>query len=503
MRPTLDNLNMQSARAQSLLSTTIRGRRAALSKEIILIVKPYKTQHMKKVIHLLIIATLLFAGCVNRIDDEEDETTKGSAVKLFVETRADGTATLTYPVTVYAFDAEGKCAASQTIASAAEALALNLLPGNYHLAALAGTNGYTLPSPMQRTSLITLTENTPAASALMSGHADITVAKAAVSADIRLSYRVTRLALTLTEIPAEVTAVQVRFSPQYAGYSMQGSFGDAGVVSTVTCTKRAAAGTWGTSEFHIFPGSGQQTVFTILLTHADGTTSSYGYTHTAPLLVATPYLLSGSYKKGLAVNGSLEAEGWKTAVNISFDFGTGSGSGSGNGNESGGGNDSGSGSDSGSDSGSNEAIPVTEIPTMPSIWKGACVIGVSNRTTTTATLLVMSVEEWEGLTPAEATSTASSYQLASLPGAWRLPAQAEITTLRDARKALPLVRDFDALLTHAGGNVSSSQGLYLCTDNNGSYLKYSWGGTTTPEPIGTTASFRVRAVRSVPVAITK
>lgn len=451
---------------------------------------------MKNVTPLLMFATVLLAGCVNHIGDDE-EVVDGAPVKLLVETRAEGSTTLTYPITVYAFDTGGNCAASQTIANANAPLALNLLPGDYHLTALAGTDSYTLPSPLLRTSLITLTGSAPATSALMSGNADVKVGDATVSTHIRLSYRVARLDLTLTDVPEEVTAVQVRFSPQYTGYSIQNGFSNAGAVNAVACTKQAAAGTWAAPRFHLFPGSGQQTVFSIALTRADGTTSTYGYTHNQPLLAATPYVLSGSYKQGIAVNGSIEAEGWKAPVNISFNFGAGSGSSGETGGSEAGGDESGSGSASG------DAISVTEIPAVPSIWRGACVMGVSNRTTTDATLLVMSLEEWKDLKPADATSSIANYSLASLPGAWRLPTEAEVTPLRNARKALDTTGAFNDLLTGAGGDATSSQALYLCTGTNGSYLKYTWGGATAPESIGTTPSFRVRAVRSVLATITK
>lgn len=423
---------------------------------------------------------LCCTSCINRIDN--DEVQDVSLVDLRVQTRTATETGVPYPLTIYAFNSDGQCAATQTIGNESERLSLSLPAGSYRLLALAGTNGYTLPATFVKTSSITMTDaHGITTTALMSGNADVTLTSSEATANILLSYRVARLSMTLTDIPTDVTAVNVSFSPQYGSYTVDGNYSSAGKTATVACKKTSGStGEWSVSEFYLFPGSSQQTVLSIALTGSNGKTDTYGYTYTSPLVAATPYALTGSYKKGLSVGGTLTAEGWKTPVTISFNFGIG-------------------GSDTPGDEG--DVVSVTKIPGVATIWNGTCVVGVTDQTASGATLLVMSVSEWSDQKPTDAIASIQAYTVATLPGTWRLPTDAEVPVLRAARKSLATVTAFNNLLTGAGGNATST-GLYLCTTTNGGgFLKYTLGNETPPEALGETKVFRLRAVRQVIVRV--
>ena len=91
---------------------------------------------MKSVFKSTLFLMLLFicSSCTNTTPYDEGILAPQSSLAIF--TRSD--ATLTYPIQVYAFDAEGVCAATQSIASAADPLALTLAAGSYRIVAISG-----------------------------------------------------------------------------------------------------------------------------------------------------------------------------------------------------------------------------------------------------------------------------------------------------------------------------------------------------------------------------
>lgn len=450
------------------------------------------------------ILLLLLAACVNHIAEEE-EALSGECHEVRITTRAGGE-NLPYPVSVYAFAPDGACVAQQTVTKATDALKLSLPSGTYHLVALAGTDDYTLPEPMTFTSAITLKAGkTAASSALMMGSADITLATTGTTADITLSYRVARISLALSDVPAGTTAVSVNFSPFHTALLANGSYDGANQTGTVICSKSTATNGWKADDCYLFPGSAQQTVISITLTDADKKTNTYGYTCPNPLLAATPYTLFGSYQHGLGVNGELKYEGWKQPVDVTFSFGTDSGNG--DSSNEGGGNTGGGDTD----------FTVDEIPAAATRWQGHVVALVQNKTATAADLLLISLEEWTGVNSAlnadqatQAVVIAGNYtenRLAEngLVSQWRIPTTAEANLLRNSYGASAGLSLINNEITQANGTALSATDKdatgntvrYLCNDAKSSFTLNGIANSTSGA--GDARTYYLRLVRTVPV----
>lgn len=248
-------------------------------------------RHIAKIVLLLFV--LLFASC-EKLTLPEDTETSATGQKVTIITRSS-TNDIQYPLYVYAFDTSGKCAAQQTLNSSAENLSLSLAKGQYHIIALSNTEGYKLPSSPSSTSLIEMAgEGNSSSSPLQVGQADVTVGGTSQTVNLTLSYKVSTLNITLAEVPLSVKSVKVTISSQYGAMDMQGQYSKG---KNTTIDMQKSGNTW-TTQSYVFPGSSSQTVFSISLTDDNGTTS-YGYTYSAPLLVGTPYNISGKYSSDL------------------------------------------------------------------------------------------------------------------------------------------------------------------------------------------------------------
>ena len=93
--------------------------------------------------------TALFStgSYVNIIDDDDDDETEATSTQLHITTRgSSANDTLSYPITLYAFNAASKLQASATLNSSTDNSVLALPNGSYRLVALAGTAECTLPT---------------------------------------------------------------------------------------------------------------------------------------------------------------------------------------------------------------------------------------------------------------------------------------------------------------------------------------------------------------------
>lgn len=444
----------------------------------------------------LLMILFLLAACVNRVGEEE---MPGETASLHVKTRA-GSTPLPYPIRIYAFDAAGKQAAAVVVGSADESCSLTLAEGSYHLVAVGGTENYTLPDNPLLTSTITLPASNYSTAPLMMGSADVTLGSADAEVNITLAYRVTRIELSLSDIPATVTAVKVSFSPLYNAMNFEGSYIGESSKAIVALSKEG--NTWKAPTFYTLPGSGQSLTLSIEMTDANGA-KTYGYTHSGKLETNVPYVLTGSYKQGFSVNGSITAEGWGSSKNIGFTFGGGN---AGEGENT---------SDETPDPGYNDTYPVTAIPAPGTLWNGHAVVAVQNATAAAADLLLLSLKEWKDVAsaksdenPTQATTLAAAYNEGGISG-WRIPTKDEADLIKTRCGGIALMNAFNNLLTEAGGDALTGNGndshgesvRYLCDDAVYTYdLKTTAGSNT---QAGGTRLYYLRTVRTVHVVKSK
>ena len=330
------------------------------------------------------------AGCSSPISEIEQPT---DTTPRMVGITTRSTADISYPMTLYAFYSESGILAGKTTASSANNnLTLPLRLGSYHLVALAGAQKLgTTDSPTSNSS-IGIPTNGIIESAVQLGAADITVSTTDVSVDLTMRYQVAQIGIELHDIPTDVSSVSVSLSSLYTDMTFQGDLTGGKAVNIQL--SRDDNGIWKSGTKYTLPGSTTQLTLSISMTKGEAT-QTYAYTHGSNLEAGTPYTFIGSYIEGFYLTGSVTSAGWNEPQNINFTFGVGADAGKDNGGDD-------------DDDNSNQVVIdddlpddtdgnywVTTIPEAISIWNGHFVGAVTTSNDSEATLLLMSLEEWE------------------------------------------------------------------------------------------------------------
>lgn len=445
----------------------------------------------------LIMGYICFSSCeklelpANTVDTNEHDTKK---VTILTRSTTDD---IQYPLSVYAFDKDGKCICQQTINSAEEDLSLSLSKGNYRIVAVSNSDGYTLPSNPSESSIISMTGNSNCSdSPLQMGQADINVGATNQKVNISLSYKVATLNFTLTNVPNTITSVNLTIAQQHEAINMKGEY-SASKNSTLELSKEGDK--WVAKNIYVFPGSNASTVFSISLTESEGKTT-YSYTYSSPLSAATPYTLSGTYSTDMvSLSGLFFNEGWNSPIALNFNFGPGS-------------------QNSDTDDPTFPSEQVNSFPSAGSIWNGHYVAYVYSTDGTamllnndeanaskSVNLLLLSLNEWTEVgsainktDPSQAASIVSEYTENGLSG-WSIPTTFEAKYL----KALYT----DASIETLNNTMYANQGVGITPlDNKGENIRYlcedatysfAWKSSSSVTKAGNTATYSLRLVNHI------
>ena len=442
---------------------------------------------MNQILILMLTSVLLLACEKLEIDELGMGTDGQRAVNLL--TRSATGLEVEYPLTIYAFETvSGNLVTSHTITSEDDSPVLYLSQGNYHLVALAGTEGCTVPEFPTLNDWITLPAENRLSQPLQMGSADINVAQN-VTTTLTLYNQVAAVDLTLTDIPANIDQVSVSFSLLYNSMSYAGNL-SGNIATTVPLTKQND-GSWTAPRFYTLPGSSERLTLSISCSSSQGSTQTFGYTHPEPLEVNTPYSITGSFENGFAVNGTIVLAGWNGPKNIRFNFGA---------------------SNSNEQDDLPESLdeyPVNSIPKVGTIWNNHLVAAVLDATTTSAELLLLSTTEWTEITsathaetPMMANNIRTSYTEDGIEQ-WTIPTRDEAKLMRTAI-GLDRLSSTNAVLTAnsfvplaVGEQTDGNKVRYLCDDAT---YTYAWDGTTTSK-VGTKRTYYLRLVKRIKVVV--
>lgn len=408
----------------------------------------------------LLTGTFLLTSCYSSAEDSDDEVIAESAKQTVrVVTRASSNSDLTYPIQIYALDANGVEKAHQTLTSESDKLSLSLAQGTYRIVAYCGEQ--TMPSVGYST--------TP----VMYGSADAVVGSQPVTVSLLLSYQVCSLNVTLTDVPDDASAVSMSVSSQYTHLSLDGTFSHP---QAVTLPLTQASGVWSTGTCYVMPGSGQQTSFSISVVTPSGQ-QTYGYTYGSALRVATPYSMTGNYESGDGqITGILSTGSWSPTVDIHFSFGEGA---------------------------DNEVVTPTDDATVS---LDGHVVAFADTTETQYTYLLISLADYTKVhsysgDATEAATLATSYNENGLMG-WRIPTEDEAKRLKSQYYGSSLTA-LNTQITSAGGTaiwVTDSKGdsyRYLCANATKTY-QFKTGTSVTSA--GATVTYGLRLVRTVTIS---
>lgn len=420
----------------------------------------------------------LFSACT-RVEMEEMENEK-QAYSLKVNTRAGQGSNLSYPIMVFAFREDGTLADSFELTSSGDKLSFNLAEGNYHLVALANHYHYSLPEEYTYSSVLQMPAEHYSTDPLMVGNASVSLGKSSQTVNITMSYVVCSLSIALTDVPEDVTGVDVCLANIQTTRSIAGECSGSESVQ-IPCVEED--GVWQTGTFYVL-GSQSNPIISITLTN-DEESVTYGYTYSTRLIPGSPYRFCGSYQDGLVISGNLSSPAWGNLVEVGFTFGPGA-------------------TDKPDD------IYVDALPSAGSIWNGHLVAKTMNTTESESDLLLLSLEEWADLTSAY--YTADPYVAERIKveysednlSEWRIPTKDEATVLKGTYYGTDL-QAFNTVIESANGTcISDEDGngtnvRYLCEDATYTYAFKNSVGIT--KAGSTVTTYRLRLVKTVHVLL--
>lgn len=430
-------------------------------------------------------------GGIDLPDENEVESKK--QLSLSVTTRTVSGETLNYPITVVAFNHDGRGVAQQTISSAETALNLSLPAGTYRLVAMSGTEGCVASSSNTPSlnDFLALPEDHAAEQPLMRGEASVTLTTGKAKVSVLMAHVMTNVKVELTDVPQDVTAVSVRLHPVYTRLSWGNQYAEPNGV-TLVCQK-TETGTWTTKPQYVFPSSEGRTILTLEMTTATEA-RHYGYTLAMPLKAATPYLLRGRFSPdgGIGIGGEILSAGWNATVHQDFEFGPSSGI--------------------PIEHGDTPTEPPTggvvagDFPKAGTIWNGHAVAYVLPISEKEVQLMLLSLNEWYGLasalsltSPDEAQEIATSYTEGGLSD-WQIPNQNEARFLSDSYHDEQLTT-FNQVIESAGGTPllakeNDKNVRYLCEEAR---YTYDYRGGSILAAGKTVKTYRLRLVKWVSV----
>lgn len=426
-----------------------------------------------------------------QVPEDDSWASEEESQSLQVKVRSAENVEISYPLFLYAFDKDGKLAASQNIEKEEDDMALTLGNGDFRLVAIAGTSGaYLLPESPTIDDVITIDGTEGAGTPLMVGRADIDISRSSgTTAEITMSYVVAELNVKLVNVPTDVKAVVLAISPLYSSLSLEGKYGGDTQKVKVNCTL-GEDGVWSAQPTYIFPGSAAETTFSVSFKKEDGTELTYGYTYQGKPEANHPFNITGSYAEGVIVGGSFEISGWEEAIDVEFTFGA---------------NVVPDTDEDGEDEEDEELerpeVDLTIVPEVGMIWNGMIVVDMEEVDETVTDLLLMSLEEWEVIT-SQVNDVIDGYSVNGI-SEWRLPTHDEAALLRalfsgDSRDELnELIAEYDDDLY---GLANGEDERYLCLKNDLYYSFQFIPGTRTTKA-GEKRSYYVRLVKTYRLAI--
>ena len=238
--------------------------------------------------------------------------------------------------------------------------------------------------------------------------------------------------LSVSQVPADVTAVSVAIAPFYSGVQFNGTY-----VGTdpVTCSfnlvaSTATTGLWQLSpQQFVFPSIGTPAI-TVTFTRGDNDASSYTYTAESALTANNKYDIAGTYTEplGVTLSGTVTTQSWADPSAVNFDFDEQNNSN----NTSTTDPQSGSGTDDPSSQGGGDS---SEAPVAGQTYKGCYVVSVDESKHTA--VLLSPDENKDYYVESSSPSVWLTYlntQLSSWPsvngvtGTWRIPTLTELSS---------------------------------------------------------------------------
>ena len=288
---------------------------------------------MKKYfLHAFVITLLItsLVSCSKDVINESsiEEVKKSSTLVVRTRTTDDASSSdeVSYPVAIYVFDEDDTCVDLLTMEEGETEVTFKLASGTYTICSLGGAveENYSLPTEDEATptSVVELADGMKYTE-LMTAKNDITLSDDETNTlTISLERQVMLIqSITMSNIPDDVTAVTVAFSPLYDDLCLNGEYNTSNASYSISLVQSEDEdGLWeNEDEEYLFSASGTGTI-TVKLTTEEGVTS-YSYACSDQLEKNYKINVEGTYYEDITVTGTITAVAWAGKRTISFTLG--------------------------------------------------------------------------------------------------------------------------------------------------------------------------------------
>jgi len=262
----------------------------------------------------------------SELDDEEESGNSAKMASLTVVTRSGDDEKVSYPVSVYVMDDEGKCVDLKQLDSASDELKFSLSAGTYDVYAIAGADedSYELPTKdnAQKSSEIKLREDMTHGD-LMASSDNVVVAKGEKNTlTLTMTRKVSEVDTVKIEgVPDDVTAVEITLSPLVKNICLDGSNSSATTSKTFPLSKSLTSGTWVTTSSGYILESTSNLTISVGITNDDGK-SSYACNYKGKVEANHKLTINGKFNDNtITLQGVLTGTKWGDPVTIDFEIG--------------------------------------------------------------------------------------------------------------------------------------------------------------------------------------
>lgn len=269
------------------------------------------------------------SGCSEQVNNDVilEEITRGIPENqgvLRVQTRSE---TSPQEGMVYVFDSKGTCVKVLSTDEGGQLAATQLPVGTYSAYAIGGDDlsAYTLPDleGAAASSVISVAEGKVMGDLLMKTATVTLTAGNASNLALELERQVLQLKeVTIKQVPADVTKVEVSIAPLYQGIMLDGTFTEEHSTLQLELIKKSDNDTWtnGTNQPYCFPSDGKPTI-TVSFTRTSGV-KRYSYQASETLEANHQVVLEGTYseEQDALLSGTLTARAWEAEKNMPFEF---------------------------------------------------------------------------------------------------------------------------------------------------------------------------------------
>ncbi len=396
---------------------------------------------MKKNTIMLVIAfvTLFVFSCAKDSTYDDGQSIGNGNIVLRVKTKGATTSstsmTVASPINIYVFDAIGKCAAYQQVASESTSADFKLDAGQYTIYAVAGADGenYNLPTTDNATTeaLFSLKTNKSHGD-IMCAHGTATLVKGQeTELTMTMARKVWMLrSISITDVPEDVVAITTTIKPLYETINMRGEYSGESGSQTITLSQDITTSTTWESQCDLFlMESVGNPAITFNFKTSDGNTRTYTYNSENALVANYKININVKYQKLAEPTLKCLINGveWSGENTLEFTI------------------DEGELQEDGDNKGNDDTKTEVEdeAPTAGSLYNG-CYVLLSEADGTKTKTVLLSPTQKAGLeyTPTDQTSVKSAVDNAiketSVEGisGWRLPSQDERALITEQYKAI-------------------------------------------------------------------